>query len=74
MRPNTARFIFVGGTLLEAARTGCLDRERIVTRRLGAFDVSWLWRSQVRPVLAGKQLFLAVPVLHVPSGLLAVRT
>ena len=40
MRPNTARFIFVGGTLLEAARKVGLDREGNLTRQLDAFDVS----------------------------------
>lgn len=40
MRTCAARFIFMGGTLLEAARKVGLDRERILTRRLDAFDVS----------------------------------
>ncbi len=39
MRTCTARFIFMGGTLLEAVRTGGLDRELILTLRLDAFDV-----------------------------------
>ncbi len=40
MRTCRARFILMGGTLLEAARKVGLDRERILTRRLDAFDVS----------------------------------
>ena len=40
MRTCTARLIFMGDTLLEAARKVGVDRERILTRRLDAFDVS----------------------------------
>jgi hypothetical protein len=40
MRTCAARFIVIGGTLLEAARKVGVDRERILTRRLDAFDVS----------------------------------